>query len=210
MMELGNTVINSIYEANYMDDGTDDSSASASPAPTASKIVRATPECDINVRETWIKAKYIDKSFVIPLNELHLRSAILEETNCLSDIIFGEDGMWHIQQRRGNSITLREDNKQSVNEDSASSSELSIDSNLADDELSIDSNGSDEKDETLTSSVPDSIDHLNSDVLLYNAAAIRHVPIMCYALACGASQHWTNENDTYRTALHRAVLSVSS
>lgn len=212
MMELGNTVINAIYEANYVDEGTSPAAGDADAAPSSPvpKITRATFDCDISVRETWIKAKYIDKSFVIPLNELHLRSAILEETNCLSDIVFTDDGRWHIQRRRGNSITLRED-KQSTNEDSASSSELSIDSNIVGDDSSVASSGSaDDRDvETPANSAAESVANLSSDLLLYMAATIRHVPVMCYAIACGASQNWTNESDAYRTALHRAVLSVS-
>lgn len=215
MMELGNTVINAIYETNYVDEGTSrpgtgdaDVAAPSSPVP---KITRATFDCDIGVLETWIKAKYIDKSFVIPLNELHLRSAILEATNCLSDIVFSDDGRWHIRRRRGNSITLRED-KQSANEDSASSSELSIDSNIVGDDSSVASSGSaDDRDEEAPQamSADESVANLSSDLLLYMAATIRHVPVMCYAIACGASQNWTNESDAYRTALHRAVLSVS-
>lgn len=213
MMELGNTVINTIYEANYVDEGTSTEAgdSDASPSSPVPKITRATFDCDNSVRETWIKAKYIDKSFVIPLNELHLRSAILEETNCLSDIVFSEHGKWHIQRRSGNSITLRED-KQSTNEDSASSSELSIDSNIVGDDSSIASSGSADDGDVnggLANSAVESVENLNSDVLLYMAATIRHVPVMCYAIACGASQNWTNEKDSYRTSLHRAVLSVS-
>lgn len=48
MAELGNVVVNDIYEANV-----DENIA-----------VRATPDCPRNIRETWIKAKYVKKAFV--------------------------------------------------------------------------------------------------------------------------------------------------
>ncbi|XP_064461329.1 arf-GAP with coiled-coil, ANK repeat and PH domain-containing protein 2-like [Ornithodoros turicata] len=51
MAELGNLVINKIYEAHV------DESVAA----------RATPDCSRAVREAWIKAKYVQKAFVKPL-----------------------------------------------------------------------------------------------------------------------------------------------
>ncbi|KAL3206903.1 hypothetical protein MRX96_039856 [Rhipicephalus microplus] len=51
MAELGNTVINSVYEARV-----DENVA-----------VRATPDCSRSIREAWIKAKYLQKAFVKPL-----------------------------------------------------------------------------------------------------------------------------------------------
>uniref|UniRef100_A0A1E1XLH1 Putative gtpase activating protein n=1 Tax=Amblyomma sculptum TaxID=1581419 RepID=A0A1E1XLH1_AMBSC len=51
MAELGNTVINGVYEARV-----DENIA-----------VRATPDCTRSVREAWIKAKYLQKAFVKPL-----------------------------------------------------------------------------------------------------------------------------------------------
>ncbi|XP_012223196.1 arf-GAP with coiled-coil, ANK repeat and PH domain-containing protein 2 [Linepithema humile] len=51
MAELGNTVINTIYEG----------------LPLSADIIKATPKCDSNVREAWIKMKYVDRKFVKPL-----------------------------------------------------------------------------------------------------------------------------------------------
>lgn len=51
MAELGNSVINSVYEAHV------DESVAA----------RATPDSNRSVRETWIKAKYVQRAFVKPL-----------------------------------------------------------------------------------------------------------------------------------------------
>lgn len=54
MAELGNTIVNNIYEA----------------LPIPPDIAKATPKCNGTVRETWIKAKYIDKKFVKPLTNV--------------------------------------------------------------------------------------------------------------------------------------------
>lgn len=54
MMELGNEVVNKIYEGTYN---------------MLSDIERATENCDDDVRKKWIAAKYVDKKFVLPLND---------------------------------------------------------------------------------------------------------------------------------------------
>ncbi|KAG7188432.1 hypothetical protein KM043_008078 [Ampulex compressa] len=54
MAELGNTVVNNVYEA----------------LPVPANIVRATPKCTSNIREIWIKAKYVDRKFVKPLTNM--------------------------------------------------------------------------------------------------------------------------------------------
>ncbi|XP_031844366.1 centaurin beta 1A isoform X2 [Nomia melanderi] len=54
MAELGNTVVNNIYEA----------------LPVPSDIVKATPNCTGNIREAWIRAKYVDRKLVKPLNNI--------------------------------------------------------------------------------------------------------------------------------------------
>lgn len=48
-MELGNAVINRIYEARIRDE---------------CELKPATENCDISVREAWIKAKYVEKRFI--------------------------------------------------------------------------------------------------------------------------------------------------
>lgn len=51
MMELGNDIVNRVYEAQV-----DES------------IVRATENCDGITRENWIRAKYVEKRFVLPVD----------------------------------------------------------------------------------------------------------------------------------------------
>lgn len=54
MAELGNTVVNNVYEA----------------LPIPPDVVRATPKCNGNIREAWIRAKYVDRKFVKPLTNM--------------------------------------------------------------------------------------------------------------------------------------------
>lgn len=54
MAELGNTVVNNVYEA----------------LPIPSNIIKATPKCNSNIREAWIKAKYVDRKFIKPLTNI--------------------------------------------------------------------------------------------------------------------------------------------
>ncbi|XP_017789849.1 PREDICTED: arf-GAP with coiled-coil, ANK repeat and PH domain-containing protein 2 [Habropoda laboriosa] len=54
MAELGNTVVNNVYEA----------------LPIPSNVIRATPKCNGNIREAWIRAKYVDRKFVKPLSNM--------------------------------------------------------------------------------------------------------------------------------------------
>jgi Arf-GAP with coiled-coil, ANK repeat and PH domain-containing protein len=53
MTELGNSVINAIYEGKFFD------------PDNTSEIKRATENCEQSVREHWIKAKYIDRRFIL-------------------------------------------------------------------------------------------------------------------------------------------------
>lgn len=55
MMELGNEIVNKIYEGTYNE--------------LLSDIDRATESCDDDVRKKWIFAKYVDKRFLLPLND---------------------------------------------------------------------------------------------------------------------------------------------
>ncbi|CAL7950389.1 unnamed protein product [Xylocopa violacea] len=54
MAELGNTVVNNVYEA----------------LPIPPDIIRATPKCNGNIREAWIRAKYVERKFVKPLSNM--------------------------------------------------------------------------------------------------------------------------------------------
>lgn len=53
------------------------------------------------------------------------------------------------------------------------------------------------------------LSELNSDLLLYKAAASHNLPVMCQALALGANKNWSNEKDNGRKPLHQAIISGS-
>lgn len=72
MMELGNQIVNRVYEARV-----------------DSSVQRATDNCDGCVRETWIKAKYVEKRFVLPIMDTNSSGggckpagACLQQKNC--------------------------------------------------------------------------------------------------------------------------------
>lgn len=83
MMELGNEMINKIYEATY-DEKTSD-------------IARATENCEASVREKWIKAKYVEKKFVLPFCD---SDAQLLAGAGLPNTFSNLPNKWSVQKRR--------------------------------------------------------------------------------------------------------------
>ncbi|CAF0702791.1 unnamed protein product [Brachionus calyciflorus] len=80
LMNLGNDLVNSIYEKMFtreveMNDNL--------------KIQRATPKCDNSIRESWIKAKYASKIFVKPFRKLVIKisKSVNEEKNYTISIV---------------------------------------------------------------------------------------------------------------------------
>lgn len=222
-MELGNDAINAVFEANYNDKNmhSDNSSSSEHKESQVGGIQRATSNCDNSVRELWINAKYIDKLFVIPLDEFKntkISKTFQYEASPLNDIIFNVNG-WLVQRPRNNKIQLRNekpivaDKQQATTDDSASGSEISIESNRAQDDLSFtsdnESTDEDDDDGTVRLTEEEKLEDFNCNLLLYRATIVRNLPVMCYALATGASKNWPNQNDLCRSPLHQAILSVS-
>lgn len=223
MMELGNDAINAVFEANYQyqnmysDSG---SSSNENKESQVGRIRRATSNCDNSVRELWIKAKYIDKLFVIPFDEFKnakISKTFQNEVSPLNDIIFNTNG-WLVQRPRHNKIQLRNEkpiapDKQSTTDDSASGSEVSIDSNRAQDDLSFtsdnESTDEDDDDVIVRLTTEEKIEDFNCNLLLYRATIVRNLPVMCYAFATGASKNWPNENELCCSPLHQAILAVS-
>lgn len=206
MMELGNNVINDIYEANYNENsehGSDEESQSI-------QVRRATSDCDINVRETWIKKKYIDKAFVIPTGLLNADyDTAQKKSTTFRDIILNKNG-WFVRQTRRARIKLKTTEKSSATDKSSDGSELSIDSNQTIDDLSFGSdNSTDDEDEDLSHrSEEGNLEDFNSDMILFKATNKHNLPVMCYALASGASKSFANPKDLQRSSLHQAILSV--
>lgn len=213
MMELGNNKINDIYEANYEISGGDDESQSK-------QISRASTDCDINVRETWIKTKYIEKAFVIPTDLLYADyETIQKKSSTFRDIILNKIG-WFVRPTRRTRIKLRTTEKSSATsaaEKSSDGSEHSIDSNQTIDlSFGSDNNWTDEEDddededEDLSHRTSDGkLDDFNSDMILFKATNKHNLPVMLYALSSGASKSWVNPMNFHRSSLHQAILSVS-
>lgn len=210
-MELGNNVINDIYEANYSESnevGSDEESQSI-------QVCRATSDCDINVREAWIKRKYIDKAYVIPTGLINTDyDAMIKKSSTLRDVILNKNG-WFVRRTRRTRIKLRTTEKSSASsatEKSSDGSELSIDSNQTVDDLSFnsDNNSTDDEDEDLSHRSTEGIlQNFNSDMILFKATNKHNLPVMCYAIASGSSKSFQNPMELQRSPLHQAILSVS-
>jgi Arf-GAP/coiled-coil/ANK repeat/PH domain-containing protein len=216
MVEMGNTIVNKIYEGQVPDD-----------------FVRATPDCPGTIRESWIKAKYVDKKFV--KNLPHFDSQQRTSRSSLMEI-----RKWSVRKirRRPRSCDNSKKRYKSVfksNEDvsrdriseTSESSDQSTETNtpnkkrssillfgdldkqpldgpidLSSDQESTGGEGEDTVEE-------EDIDKLHPNLLLYKAAAAHNLPVMCEALALGADKQWINLEDRGRSPIHQAILSVS-
>ncbi|XP_059476562.1 arf-GAP with coiled-coil, ANK repeat and PH domain-containing protein 2 isoform X2 [Neocloeon triangulifer] len=214
MAELGNTIVNKVYEAKVTPEHT-----------------RATPNCLGGIREAWIKAKYVDKMFVKQL-DTQARSrygnpAVRKwSVRKLRRRPRSQDG--HRKVARSKPVKLRPTTEEPSSsspvepiekadfEPSEKAEVLLFGQNLVDRqnlalEEPIDlSSGEDSTagDEDETAEEED-ISTLHPDRLLYRAAQAHNLPVMCEALALGADKQWINVEDNARSAIHQAVLSGS-
>lgn len=234
MTELGNNVINRIYEAK-MDDS----------------ILRAHENSDRQVRENWIKAKYVERRFVSSL------SSITEALGKESLPVTVDKGpsrafkvtRWSVKRlrRRLQSTLNRRSSAETVEssegvtaaaEDDTSgplaagaSDEVIEEKDVGDEKQAVavqvvfgenlsepltnpsfvldsDEDSVGEGEATEEESLED-IAQLSPDVLLYKASLMHNLPVMSQAFALGASKVFRNEEDLNRTCLHEAVLSGS-
>lgn len=259
MMELGNEVVNRIYEARIAED---------------CELRKPTEQCEIGVREAWIKAKYVEKRFVcgMPKPQELLASETAEvlsiESGGLAEdgrecggsgvgisasassgvlskratLSLGGTRKWTVKklrrrrQQRSLPKTLSDD--PSIYNTAKTGDELDDDDDdeslyipsmslsisrddllVIGDDLALDSYetpgilGSDqestegESDTEQPEEVP--FTQLNANLLLYKAAVVHNLPVMCMAFALGADKHWKNPLDRQRSSLHQAVISGS-
>ncbi|OAD59767.1 Arf-GAP with coiled-coil, ANK repeat and PH domain-containing protein 2 [Eufriesea mexicana] len=233
MAELGNTVVNNVYEA----------------LPIPSDIIRATPKCNGNIREAWIRTKYVDRKFVKPLSnmisgqhasrdKMHFRkwsvrklrrrprscdkidSINRNKTTTLSSVKEGHHST-SSDDSKHTSIEKNSDGKNTFeNKDTGTEKQCKVESDVLmfgcdlpkptiDNslELSSDQDSTAGEDEEFTDE--EDIENLHPEMLLYKAAAAHNLPVMCAALAAGADKSWTNVNDRGRNALHQAIISGS-
>lgn len=88
MAELGNEVVNKIYEATYDE--------------ILSDIERATDNCDDDVRKKWIYAKYVERKFVLPLKDAKMGNELLPP-----NLLPISPNKWSVKKSRRRSATKR-------------------------------------------------------------------------------------------------------
>ncbi|XP_055849506.1 arf-GAP with coiled-coil, ANK repeat and PH domain-containing protein 2 isoform X1 [Episyrphus balteatus] len=203
MMELGNDIVNRIYEA-HIDE--------------SSNLKPATENCDISVREAWIKAKYIEKRFICGMPKVEE----LENIECFGATEVATTRKWGVKKFRrkypNGSSSKSDGDDESLNIPSMSLSISREDLMIIGDNLKIEScdqPGILGSDQESTEGEDDYIveeerfEKLTSNLLLYKASGVHNLPVMCMAFALGADKNWKNSEDSNRTYLHQAVLSGS-
>lgn len=237
MIELGNDVINRVYEAN---------------TAKVNRFDRATDNCEISIREAWIRAKYIERKFVLPLDSASGLGMDPTPTSTSSSTLsfksLDNDSSkypekWSIKKLRRRSYRklLR---KKTIDEEgegpsSGGNTDTDPDADEKDVNLNIpkkfndilligdniienNHNLTDENllllnsDQESTSGEEDNgimeceeFEKLNPNYLLFKAASGHNLPVMCQAMALGADKNWRNPDEHDRTALHAAILSGS-
>ncbi|KAF3860925.1 hypothetical protein F7725_001180 [Dissostichus mawsoni] len=204
MCELGNSVINHIYEGSYQEQGL------KKPLPSSSR----------QEKEAWIKSKYVERKFLKKL--------------CSTEILInGErksERRWSVKKcRRHNSATTVPKTRRRYRHDPGSISSSTLSSGLSSDsglggstdgssdillfgsvvdsvteecEVSEDSSGEAEPE---TSDLED-LRELPPGALLCKASKARNLPIMAEALAHGADVNLVNDEDEGKTPLIQAVI----
>uniref|UniRef100_A0A3Q3IIC7 Arf-GAP with coiled-coil, ANK repeat and PH domain-containing protein n=1 Tax=Monopterus albus TaxID=43700 RepID=A0A3Q3IIC7_MONAL len=238
MCELGNSVINHIYEGSYQQQGL------KKPLPSSSR----------QEKEAWIKAKYVEKKF-------------LKKLGSTERLINGDrksDRRWSVKKcRRHNSATTVPKTRRRYRQEPGSSSpstaakfkreslfcpdelhslfsyfdtgsgprSLSSDSGLGGStdgstdilvfgsvvdsvteeecEVSEDSSGEAELEAEPETSDQEDIRDLHPGALLYKASKARNLPVMAEALAHGADVNMVNDEDEGKTPLIQAVIGGS-
>ncbi|KAL3269781.1 hypothetical protein HHI36_008841 [Cryptolaemus montrouzieri] len=219
MAELGNLIVNKVYEANVPDD-----------------FVRATPNCPGHVRETWIKAKYVDKKFVKTLPEFKSSPSQRVSRSSLMEVRKWSVRKLRRRPRSSDNPRRRKDKakkEEKIVEDESDSaiekddkspqsigfgserrkSVLLFGSELEKQpmneaiDLSSDQESTGGEDNDVLEA--EDISKLHPNLLLYKASAAHNLPVMCEAIALGADIQWNNAEDRGRTPLHQGVLSGS-
>uniref|UniRef100_A0A673BRW4 Arf-GAP with coiled-coil, ANK repeat and PH domain-containing protein n=1 Tax=Sphaeramia orbicularis TaxID=375764 RepID=A0A673BRW4_9TELE len=181
MCELGNSVINHIYEGSYQEQGL------KKPLPSSSR----------QEKEAWIKAKYVEKKFLKKLGSTEI-------------LINGErksERRWSVKKcRRHNSATTVPKTRRRYRQEPGSTSPSTLSSEC---EVSEDSSGEAELEAEPETSDPEDIRDLHPGMLLYKASKARNLPVMAEALAHGADVNLVNDEDEGKTPLIQAVIGGS-
>uniref|UniRef100_A0A8C7VC51 Arf-GAP with coiled-coil, ANK repeat and PH domain-containing protein n=1 Tax=Oncorhynchus mykiss TaxID=8022 RepID=A0A8C7VC51_ONCMY len=193
MCELGNSVINHIYE------GACEAQGLKKPGPSSSR----------QEKEAWIKSKYVEKKFLKKLGA----------TEVLVNGGRKTEHRWSVKKwQRHNSATTVPKTRRKYRQEPGSASPATLSSGTCwsfsstDDqcEVSEDSSGEAEMEpETETQSDPEDGRELHPGALLYKASQARNLPVMAEALAHGADINSVNDEDDRKSPLIQAVFGGS-
>uniref|UniRef100_A0A4W5NTH8 Arf-GAP with coiled-coil, ANK repeat and PH domain-containing protein n=1 Tax=Hucho hucho TaxID=62062 RepID=A0A4W5NTH8_9TELE len=185
MCELGNSVINHIYEGACEEQGL------KKPGPSSSR----------QEKEAWIKSKYVEKKFLKKLGA----------TEVLVNGGRKSARRWSVKKcRRHNSATTVPKTRRKYRQELGSASPATLSSGTLIREVSEDSSGEAEMEpEPETQSDPEDRRELHPGALLYKASQARNMPVMAEALAHGADVNSVNEEDDGKSPLIQAVIGGS-
>uniref|UniRef100_A0A8C5E7N8 Arf-GAP with coiled-coil, ANK repeat and PH domain-containing protein n=1 Tax=Gouania willdenowi TaxID=441366 RepID=A0A8C5E7N8_GOUWI len=181
MCELGNGIINHIYEGSYQEQGL------KKPLPTSSR----------QEKEAWIKAKYVERKFLKKLGPTEI-------------LINGErksDRRWSDKKcRRHNSATTVPKARRRYHQEAGSTSPSTLSAGTSQSPSLFLSNALEAEPET---SDPEDVRDLHPGALLYKASKARNLPVMAEALAHGADVNSANDDEEGKTPLIQAVIGGS-
>jgi Arf-GAP with coiled-coil, ANK repeat and PH domain-containing protein len=184
-----------------------------------------------SIRESWIKSKYVDKLFVKQL-EIEQRSrtgnpAVRKwSVRKLRRRPRSQDGQRKASRNKASKLrpTTEESPTTSSSSEPIEKADFepsekaevllfgqNLEKEMLEEPMDLssgeDSTAGDDENEIAEE---EDISTLHPDRLLYRAAQAHNLPVMCEALALGADKLWINIEDNARSAIHQAVLSVSS
>uniref|UniRef100_A0AAQ6AD33 Arf-GAP with coiled-coil, ANK repeat and PH domain-containing protein n=1 Tax=Amphiprion ocellaris TaxID=80972 RepID=A0AAQ6AD33_AMPOC len=179
MCELGNTVINQIYEGSCEELG------AKKPGPSSSRSVLE--------KEAWIKSKYVEKRF---LKKMSGSEALVEGER--------KSRPWTVKKCQRHNSSVRAPNKarrkyHRYEPGSASPANLSSEES---------SSGEVEIDQEVSSD-PEDPRELHPGALLHRSSRLHNLPLMAEALAHGADVHAASEEEEGKTPLIQAVIGGS-
>uniref|UniRef100_A0A8C7QIX7 Arf-GAP with coiled-coil, ANK repeat and PH domain-containing protein n=1 Tax=Oncorhynchus mykiss TaxID=8022 RepID=A0A8C7QIX7_ONCMY len=183
MCELGNSVINHIFEGACEEQGL------KKPGPSSSR----------QEKEAWIKSKYVEKKFLKKLGA----------TEVLVNGGRKSARRWSVKKcRRHNSATTVPKTRRKYRQELGSASPATLSSGTL--IVSEDSSGEAEMEpEPETQSDPEDRRELHPGALLYKASQARNLPVMAEALAHGAEVNSVNDEDDGKSPLIQAVIGGS-
>uniref|UniRef100_A0A8C8G069 Arf-GAP with coiled-coil, ANK repeat and PH domain-containing protein n=1 Tax=Oncorhynchus tshawytscha TaxID=74940 RepID=A0A8C8G069_ONCTS len=212
MCELGNSVINHIYE------GACEAQGLKKPGPSSSR----------QEKEAWIKSKYVEKKFLKKGRIPSSFSLFIHIPNCAKQKV-DNDNPVHLnipslcftaasaleRKFRRESLFCPDELDNLFSYFDTGSGPRSNDSGLGGStdgkcEVSEDSSGEAEMEpETETQSDPEDGRELHPGALLYKASQARNLPVMAEALAHGAEINSVNDEDDRKSPLIQAVFGGS-